>query len=91
MLGGAVRRGADFFLASHNKVSRLPLFYYESMKRPLYAVGAARQGEGVWKSFPPLRRHLFFMPLHVGTPFWYVRGLLLCYALCLLSIKTDDE
>ena len=30
------------------------------------------------QSFPPLRRHLFFMPLHVGTPFWYVRGLLLC-------------
>ena len=43
---GAVRWGADFFLASHNKVSRLPLFYYESMKRPLYALGAARQGEG---------------------------------------------
>ena len=27
---------------------------------------------------------IFFMPRHSGAPFWRVRGLLFCHALCLL-------
>ncbi len=54
--------GCRFSLGPHNKVSRLPLFFYDSMKRQLFcsplryrnihrmflhALGAARQGEGL--------------------------------------------
>ena len=77
---GAVRRGADFFLVPHNKASRLLLFFC-SMKRLLYALGAARQGEGCGKVSLPCGG-IFFMPLHSGVPFWRVRGLLFCHALC---------
>ena len=76
--------GADFFLVPHNKVSRLLLFFC-SMKRLLYALGAARQGEGCGKVSLPCGG-IFFMPRHSSAPFWRVRGLLFCHALCLLFL-----
>ena len=50
-----------------------------------FSLGYRAAGRGGWNSFPPLRQHLFFMPLHVGTPLWYVRGLLLCCSWSFLS------
>jgi hypothetical protein len=42
---------------------------------------AARQGEGCGKVSLPCGG-IFFMPRHSGAPFWRVRGLLFCHALC---------
>jgi hypothetical protein len=46
---------------------------------------AARQGEGCGKVSLPCGG-IFFMPRHSGAPFWRVRGLLFCHALCLLFL-----